>query len=50
VFENLNLGSRNHLRSFYPQLVNNNGEYNANYITQEEFDTIITSSKEFGTW
>jgi hypothetical protein len=50
VFENLNLGSRNHLRSFYPLVLNNNGEYAASYISQEEFDAVITSEKEFGTW
>jgi hypothetical protein len=50
VFENLNLGSRNHLRGFYPQVLNNNGEYAASYISQEEFDAVITSEKEFGTW
>jgi hypothetical protein len=50
IFENLNLGSRNHLRGFYPQVLNNNGEYAASYISQEEFDAVITSEKEFGTW
>jgi hypothetical protein len=50
VYENLNLGSRNHLRAFYPQVLNNNGEYDADYISQEEFDEIIASSREFGTW
>ncbi|WP_338356637.1 DUF2202 domain-containing protein [Yeosuana marina] len=50
VFENLNLGSRNHLRGFYPQVLNNNGEYAASYISQEEFDAVVTSSKEIGTW
>jgi hypothetical protein len=50
VYENLNLGSRNHLRAFYPQVINNNGEYSPQYISQEEFDTILSSDKEYGTW
>jgi len=50
VYENLNLGSRNHLRAFYPQVLNNGGEYSPQYISKEEFDTIISSSKEYGTW
>jgi len=50
VYENLNLGSRNHLRAFYPQVLNNGGEYSPQYISKEEFDTIISSSKEYGNW
>ena len=50
VYENLNLGSRNHLRAFYPQVINNNGEYTPQYISQEEFDSILSSTKEYGTW
>ena len=50
VYENLNLGSRNHLRAFYPQVIKNDGEYSPQYISQIEFDRILSSSKEFGNW
>ncbi len=50
VYENLNAGSRNHLKAFYPQLLRNGGEYTPQYLTQEEFDTILASDKEYGSW
>ena len=50
VYENLNLGSRNHLRAFYPQVLNKGGEYSPQYISQDEFDAILLGDKEFGNW
>jgi hypothetical protein len=49
VFNNLMKGSRNHLRSFYANILFNKGTYTPQYISQEEFDLIIGSSHEFGT-
>lgn len=46
VFESLQCGSRNHLRSFYSKLQNVSADYNPQFISQEEFNTIITSSNE----
>jgi hypothetical protein len=43
VYENLTRGSRNHLRSFYRQLSNRGVSYEPQYISTEEFQTIITS-------
>ena len=50
VFENLNKGSRNHMRSFYSQILNSGGTYTAQYISQFEFDEIINGAKENGSW
>lgn len=50
VYDNLTLGSRNHLRSFYTQILNNGGTYQPQYITQELFDSIINSAHEVGSW
>lgn len=49
VFNNLMKGSRNHLRSFYANILFNKGTCTPQYISQEEFDLIIASSHEFGT-
>lgn len=46
VYENLLRGSRNHLRSFVSQLTSRGATYAPQYITQSEFDAIITSSQE----
>lgn len=46
VFESLQCGSRNHLRSFNAQLLNYNASYNPQFITQDEFSSIISSSNE----
>jgi len=46
MYENLMCGSRNHLRSYYSQIVSNSGTYSPIYISQAEFDTIINSSNE----
>lgn len=50
VYENLVKGSRNHLRSFYKQAQKNNVEYSAQYISQEEFDSIISTDNERGSF
>ena len=48
VFENLMRGSRNHLRSFY-RLITSAGEtYEPQYLSQEDFDEIVTSPIERG--
>ena len=50
VFGNLNKGSRNHLRSFYSQIISNGGMYKAQFITQAELEAIINSPNETGSW
>lgn len=50
VYQNLTKGSRNHLRSFYSQVLAQNGTYAAQFISQSEFDTIVNSAKEIGSW
>lgn len=46
VYSSLKCGSRNHLRSFHSQVLQNNGFYVPEFITQEEFDAIVTTSNE----
>jgi len=48
TYNNLNKGSRNHLRAFMGQIENNNGLYSPQYISQTEFDNIISSAQEKG--
>lgn len=48
VYESLMKGSRNHLRSFYSNILNVGGSYTPQYITQAEFDAIINSPMETG--
>lgn len=48
VYEMLTKGSRNHLRSFYKNILSVGGTYSPQYITQSEFDAIINSSMETG--
>ena len=48
VYNNLSKGSRNHMRSFYKNIVNSNGTYTPQFISQTEFDGIINSSMETG--
>jgi hypothetical protein len=48
VFENLERGSRNHLRSFYNQLTTLGFLYTPVYLTQTEYDQIVTSAMEKG--
>lgn len=46
VYDNLTKGSRNHMRSFYKNILNVGGTYTPQYITQAEFDAIINSPME----
>jgi len=46
VFANLTCGSRNHMRGFYSQIINEGGDYSPQYISPEEFDYIINSQHE----
>lgn len=48
VYENLMKGSRNHLRSFYSQIISKGGSYSPQYISQQEFKSIISSPREAG--
>jgi len=48
VFNNLMRGSRNHLRSFYANILFMNGSYTPQFLTQEEFNAIVTSKHETG--
>ena len=48
VFENLLKGSRNHLRAFNRQLENLGVEIHPVYITQEEYDQIVSTPNETG--
>jgi len=50
LYNNLTRGSRNHLRAYYRQTLQNGGTYEAQFITQELFDSIINSPKERGDW
>ncbi len=46
VYDFLNKGSRNHLRSFYKNILALNGTYKPIFITQSEFDAIVNSPTE----
>jgi hypothetical protein len=46
VYDNLLKGSRNHLRSFHKNLLQQGGSYTAQYLTQAEFDAIANSAME----
>ena len=48
VYQNLLKGSRNHLRAFDRQLQRYNISYQAQFLTQEEYDRIAYSSQEAG--
>jgi hypothetical protein len=48
VFENLERGSRNHLRAFYNQLSGLGIAYVPTYLSQDEFTQIVTSPIEKG--
>lgn len=48
VYENLQKGSRNHLRAFYRQLLDNGGSYTPEYLSQNAFDDIVNSDVERG--
>jgi hypothetical protein len=46
VFEFLNCGSRNHLRSFMGQITLQNSSYVPQFITEDRFDEILDDSRE----
>jgi hypothetical protein len=48
VYENLNRGSRNHMRAFTKQINRNGDNYTPQYITKSEYDNIIGSGQEKG--
>ena len=48
VYSMLSKGSRNHLRSFYRNILNAGGSYTPQYLTQAKFDAIINSPMETG--
>ncbi len=48
VLENLERGSRNHLTSFASQLTRQGATYEAQFLTQTEFDKIANSPQEKG--
>lgn len=48
VYQNLMKGSRNHLRAFYDLLQANGVDYTPQYISQADFDAIVSSPKERG--
>ena len=49
VFDLLSMGSRNHMRSFYSQIISLGSSYAAQFISQAEIETIVTTSKETGS-
>ncbi len=49
VYENLERGSRNHLRSFVSQLTAYDETYTPSYISVDEYNEIVTSNRETGT-
>lgn len=48
IYVNLTKGSRNHMRSFYNQILMQNGTYEPQYISEAEFEAIINSAMERG--
>ena len=48
AYDLLLLGSRNHMRSFYGQILSLGGNYSAIFISQAEIDAIVTSPRETG--
>ena len=48
AYQNLNKGSRNHLRAYVRILERNGGEYTPQYISQVEYDEIIAGDQERG--
>lgn len=49
VYQNLEKGSRNHLRSFTGQLERYGTSYTPQYISQEYLNVIVSSQREIGT-
>jgi len=48
VYENLTRGSRNHMRAFTSQLTARGETYTPKYLTQAEYDAIISAEQERG--
>ena len=48
VYENLHRGSRNHLRAFTRQLEREGEEYVPEYISEEDYESIVGSDRERG--
>jgi len=48
VYDNLEKGSRNHMRAFTKQLVKNDATYTPTHITQAAYDAIIAGDMERG--
>lgn len=48
VYDLLSMGSRNHMRTFYGQIISLVGNYAAQFITQAELVAIVTSPRETG--
>jgi hypothetical protein len=49
VYDLLLMGSRNHMRSFYGQIISLAGTYPAQFITQSELEAIVTTPREKGS-
>ena len=49
VYDLLTMGSRNHMRSFYSQIISLGGSYSAQFISQTELVAIVSSAKETGS-
>lgn len=50
VYDNLNRGSRNHMRAFYKQLIKEWWEYEVQFITEDKYKEIIDWEQEKWTW
>jgi hypothetical protein len=48
TYNNLNKGSRNHLRAYMRQVTNSGGTYEAQFISQTELEAIISATQERG--
>ena len=48
VYRNLTKGSRNHMRAFHAQIQRNSGSYTPQFISQDLFDSIVSSPRERG--
>lgn len=48
VYDLLSMGSRNHMRTFYGQIISLVGSYSAQFITQSELIAIVTTPRETG--
>lgn len=46
VYESLTCGSRNHLRSYYAEFLAQSGSYSVQFITQAEFEAIVSAPME----